>query len=96
MFTSSDVVLSWCVSEDGFIQKAVNYGGEMFVIEGIQVYEDPQPISTLRLSSAQVPAAGTSYGAARVDTDRTSLQVDDGHMVCSIMDEVDKVKALLK
>ena len=40
--------------ENGYIQKAVNYDGEMFIIEEIQLYENPEAISILRLSSSKV------------------------------------------
>jgi len=40
--------------ENGYIQKAVNYAGEMFIIEEIQLYKTSVPISTLRLSSSKV------------------------------------------
>lgn len=40
--------------ENGYVHKAVNYAGEMFIIEEIQLYEDPVPISTLRLSASKV------------------------------------------
>lgn len=40
--------------ENGYIQKAVNYAGEMFIIEEIQLYENPVPISTLRLLPSKV------------------------------------------
>lgn len=41
-------------SENGFIQKAVNYAGEMLIIEEIQVLESPEPVGILRLSSSKV------------------------------------------
>lgn len=40
--------------ENGYVQKAVNYAGEMFIIEEIQLYENPVPIKILRLSSSKV------------------------------------------
>lgn len=43
---------------NGYVNKAVNYDGEMFVIEEIQLYEEPVPINTLRLSQSKV----TQYG----------------------------------
>ncbi|KAJ8374446.1 hypothetical protein SKAU_G00050260 [Synaphobranchus kaupii] len=38
-------------TENGFVQKAVNYDGEMFIIEEVQVLPVPEPIKTLRLSA---------------------------------------------
>lgn len=45
------------ITENGYVQKAVNYDGEMLIIEEIQVYENPEPISILRLSSSKVIAS---------------------------------------
>ncbi|XP_061093895.1 semaphorin-4E-like [Conger conger] len=39
-------------TENGFVQKAVNYNGEMFIIEEVQLLPVPEPIKTLRLSNA--------------------------------------------
>ena len=41
-------------AENGFVEKAVNYAGEMFIIEEIRLYKTPEPIRTLRLSSSKV------------------------------------------
>ncbi|KAJ8278900.1 hypothetical protein COCON_G00059660 [Conger conger] len=38
-------------TENGFVQKAVNYDGEMFIIEEVQLLPVPEPIKTLWLSS---------------------------------------------
>lgn len=40
--------------ENGYVHKAVNYDGEMFVIEEIQAFENPVPINTLSLSASKV------------------------------------------
>lgn len=40
--------------ENGFVNKAVNYNGEMFIIEEVQLYKEPVPITTLRLSQSKV------------------------------------------
>ncbi|KAJ8374445.1 hypothetical protein SKAU_G00050250 [Synaphobranchus kaupii] len=37
-------------TENGFVQKAVNYDGEMVIIEEVQLLPVPEPIKTLRLS----------------------------------------------
>lgn len=50
--------------ENGFVNKAVNYNGEMFIIEEIQLYEEPVPISTLRLSQIKVMQNGTPWQRA--------------------------------
>uniref|UniRef100_A0A667Y2T1 Si:ch211-129c21.1 n=1 Tax=Myripristis murdjan TaxID=586833 RepID=A0A667Y2T1_9TELE len=41
-------------TENGYVQKAVNYAGEMFIIEEIQLYENSEPVRVLRLSSSKV------------------------------------------
>uniref|UniRef100_A0AAY4E9B4 Sema domain-containing protein n=1 Tax=Denticeps clupeoides TaxID=299321 RepID=A0AAY4E9B4_9TELE len=43
----------FAATEDGFIQKAVNYDKEMFVIEEVQLFQTPEPIKTLRLSTGR-------------------------------------------
>ncbi|TKS74762.1 Semaphorin-4E Semaphorin-7 [Collichthys lucidus] len=54
-------------TENGYIQKAVNYHGEMFIIEEIQLYENPVPISTLRISSNKSQLyAGSEYGVVQM------------------------------
>ncbi|KAM6962603.1 semaphorin-4E-like [Aplochiton taeniatus] len=54
-------------TENGYVQKAVNYDGEMFIIEEIQLYQDPGPISILRLSSVKGQLyAGSPYGAVQM------------------------------
>lgn len=40
-------------TENGFVQKAVNYAGEMFVIEEIQLFQTPEPVRILRISSSK-------------------------------------------
>ncbi|XP_030228669.1 semaphorin-4E [Gadus morhua] len=62
-------------TENGFIQKAVNYEGEMFVIEETQVYEDPQPITTLRLSSTKGHVyAGSTSGVVQMPVSNCGRQ----------------------
>ncbi|KAJ3599613.1 hypothetical protein NHX12_033569 [Muraenolepis orangiensis] len=62
-------------TENGFIQKAVNYMGEMFVIEEIQLYEAPHPISTLRISSAKGQVyAGSVLGVVQMPVSNCSRQ----------------------
>lgn len=54
-------------TDSGYIQKAVNYAGEMFVIEEIQLYKDHSPIRTLRLSSSKGQLyAGSEFGAVQM------------------------------
>ncbi|XP_040895610.1 semaphorin-4E [Toxotes jaculatrix] len=54
-------------TENGYVQKAVNYNGEMFIIEEIQLYENPKPISILRLSSSKGQLyAGSEFGAIQM------------------------------
>ncbi|XP_034386107.1 semaphorin-4E [Cyclopterus lumpus] len=54
-------------TENGYVQKAVNYAGEMFIIEEIQLFEDPVPISILRLSSRKGQLyAGSEFGVIQM------------------------------
>nr|XP_046246907.1 semaphorin-4E isoform X2 [Scatophagus argus] len=60
-------------TENGYIQKAVNYAGNMFIIEEIQLYENPVPISTLRLSSSKGQLyAGSELGAVQMPVSNCS------------------------
>ncbi|KAL4608113.1 semaphorin-4E-like [Arapaima gigas] len=54
-------------TDNGFVEKAVNYNGETFIIEEIQLFSQPVPIEVLRLSvTTGYLYAGSSYGAAQV------------------------------
>lgn len=54
-------------TENGFIQKAVNYDGQMFIIEELQVFENPEPVSILRLFSRKGQVyAGSEFGAVQM------------------------------
>ncbi|XP_036410006.1 semaphorin-4E-like [Megalops cyprinoides] len=54
-------------TDKGFVQKAVNYDGEMVVIEEMQLFQTPQPIQILRLSSKRgLLYAGSDVGAVQV------------------------------
>uniref|UniRef100_A0A8C9RL39 Si:ch211-129c21.1 n=1 Tax=Scleropages formosus TaxID=113540 RepID=A0A8C9RL39_SCLFO len=54
-------------TDNGFVQKAVNYDGEMVIIEEMQLFHQPVPIEILRLSVATGQLyAGSSHGAAQV------------------------------
>ncbi|KAJ0032287.1 hypothetical protein NQD34_002368 [Periophthalmus magnuspinnatus] len=54
-------------TENGYIQKAVNYGGEMFIIEEIQVFENHDAINILRLSSSSGQLyAGSEFSAVQM------------------------------
>ncbi|XP_061593769.1 semaphorin-4E isoform X2 [Cololabis saira] len=62
-------------TENGYIQKAVNYDGEMLIIEEIQVYENPEPISILRLSSKKSQGqlyVGSEFGAIQMPVSNCS------------------------
>ncbi|KAJ7993001.1 hypothetical protein DPEC_G00267920 [Dallia pectoralis] len=67
-------------TEDGYVQKAVNYAGEMFIIEEIQLYQNPDAIKTMRLSiSTGQLYAGSDYGAVQMplsDCGRYDLCLD--------------------
>ncbi|KAM7410239.1 hypothetical protein PAMA_001606 [Pampus argenteus] len=60
-------------TENGYVQKAVNYGGEMFIIEEIQLYKNPEPINILRLSSTKGQLfAGSEFGAIQMPVSNCS------------------------
>ncbi|KAK9519185.1 hypothetical protein VZT92_021928 [Zoarces viviparus] len=60
-------------TENGYIQKAVNYAGEMFIIEEIQLFESPVPISILRLSSSKGQLyAGSAFGVIQMPVSNCS------------------------
>ncbi|XP_073332219.1 semaphorin-4E [Pagrus major] len=60
-------------TENGYVQKAVNYNGEMFIIEEIQLYENPVSVSTLRLSSSKGQLyAGSESGAIQMPVSNCS------------------------
>lgn len=54
MEQGSDGASAVSSTENGFVQKAVNYNGEMFIIEEVQLLPVPEPIKTLRLSRVTV------------------------------------------
>ncbi|XP_036441983.1 semaphorin-4E [Colossoma macropomum] len=54
-------------TDNGFVQKAVNYNGEMHIIEELQLFKSPEPISVLRLSmSTGQLYAGTASGVVQM------------------------------
>ncbi|XP_034530507.1 semaphorin-4E [Notolabrus celidotus] len=58
---------------NGYVQKAVNYGGEMFIIEEVQLYENAVPITILRLSSSKGQLyAGSESGAIQMPVSNCS------------------------
>lgn len=52
-------------TENGTIVKAVNYDGEMFIIEEVRVFKSPEPIKILRFSTDQL-FAGADSGVVQV------------------------------
>lgn len=54
-------------TEEGTLLKAVNYNGEMFIIEEVQLFQPPEPIKILQFSNVTGQLyAGSDYGAAQV------------------------------
>ncbi|XP_077413460.1 semaphorin-4E [Vanacampus margaritifer] len=54
-------------TEDGTLLKAVNYDGEMFIIEQVQLFQSPEAIKVLRFSHVTGQLyAGSDYGAVQV------------------------------
>ncbi|XP_029005186.1 semaphorin-4E [Betta splendens] len=59
--------------DNGYVQKAVNYDGEMFIIEEVQLWENPVPIIALRLSSSKGWLyAGSELGAIQMPVSNCS------------------------
>ncbi|XP_008405496.1 semaphorin-4E [Poecilia reticulata] len=60
-------------TENGYIQKAVNFDGEMFIIEQIQVYKNPEAVNVLRLSSSKGQLyAGSESGVVQMPVSNCS------------------------
>lgn len=60
-------------TENGYIQKAVNYAGDMFIIEEIQLTENPEPINILHLSSSKGHLyAGSEFSATQMPVSNCS------------------------
>ncbi|XP_026873904.2 semaphorin-4E [Electrophorus electricus] len=54
-------------TDNGFMQKAVNYNGEMHIIEELQLFRSPEPISVLRVSSSTGQVyAGSASGVVQI------------------------------
>ncbi|KAM9845219.1 semaphorin-4E-like isoform 1-T2 [Aulostomus maculatus] len=54
-------------TEEGTILKAVNYDGEMFIIEEVQLFKSPEPIKSLKFSNVTGQLyAGSDSGAVQV------------------------------
>ncbi|XP_039998971.1 semaphorin-4E [Xiphias gladius] len=54
-------------TEQGTMLKAVNYEGEMFIIEEIKLFQPPEPIKILKFSNVTGQLyAGSDYGAAQI------------------------------
>lgn len=67
-------------TEEGTLLKAVNYDEEMFIIEEVQLFQQPQPIKILKFSNVTGQIyAGSDYGVAQVPLatcDRSSSCMD--------------------
>lgn len=54
-------------TEEGTLLKAVNYDGEMFIVEEVQLFQNPEPIKILKFSNVTGQLyAGSDSGAAQV------------------------------
>ncbi|XP_059199873.1 semaphorin-4E [Centropristis striata] len=54
-------------TEEGTMLKAVNYDGEMFIIEEVQLFQPPESIKILKFSNVTGQIyAGSDYGAAQI------------------------------
>ncbi|XP_066503918.1 semaphorin-4E isoform X2 [Hoplias malabaricus] len=67
-------------TDSGYVQKAVNYKGEMHIIVELQVFQSPEPVTVLRLSTNKGQLyAGSSSGVVQMpvaDCSRYSLCLD--------------------
>ncbi|XP_035277544.1 semaphorin-4E-like isoform X2 [Anguilla anguilla] len=69
-------------TENGFLHKAVNYGGEMVVIEEVQLFQAPEPIKILRLSSGKASPQGLLYAGADSGVVQMPLSACGRHASC--------------
>lgn len=54
-------------TEEGTLVKAVNYDGEMFIIEEVQLFPTPEPIKVLKFSDVTGQLyAGSEYGVVQI------------------------------
>ncbi|XP_076009159.1 semaphorin-4E-like [Genypterus blacodes] len=54
-------------TDNGYVQKAVKYAEETFIIEELQLYKDPEPIIILRLSSSKGQIyAGSMFAVVQI------------------------------
>ncbi|XP_034039283.1 semaphorin-4E [Thalassophryne amazonica] len=54
-------------TEEGTLLKAVNYDGEMFIIEEVQLFEHPDPVKILQFSNrTRHIYAGSNHGAVQI------------------------------
>lgn len=44
----------FCCADEGWLHKAVEVEGQLHIIEELQVFEEPQPVNNLRVSTKQV------------------------------------------
>ncbi|KAJ8274156.1 hypothetical protein COCON_G00087810 [Conger conger] len=69
---------------NGFLHKAVNYDGEMVVIEAVQLFETEEPIKILRLSSSKVVPQAVLYAGS--DSGVVQMNLSDCGRHASCMD----------
>ncbi|XP_051980479.1 semaphorin-4E-like [Xyrauchen texanus] len=58
-------------TENGYVQKAVNYDGEMHIIEEVKLFENTEPIEVLRLYQSQL-YAGSASGVVQMPVSNCS------------------------
>ena len=46
--------LGTCPSDEGWLHKAVEIEGQLHIIEELQLFEEPQPVTALLISAKQV------------------------------------------
>ncbi|KAI7791369.1 semaphorin-4E [Triplophysa rosa] len=61
-------------TENGYLQKAVNYDGEMHVIEEVKLFQNAEPVDVLRLHQSQL-YAGSASGVVQMPSSNCSRYI---------------------
>lgn len=63
-----------CLSDDGWLHKAVEINSQLHIIEELQLFEKPQPVSNLLLSAKQVSRLTITCAHAHLMSNLSVLQ----------------------
>nr|XP_055073783.1 semaphorin-4E [Misgurnus anguillicaudatus] len=61
-------------TENGYLQKAVNYDGEMYIIEEVKLFQNAEPVNVLRLHQNQL-YAGSASGVVQMPSSNCSRYI---------------------